>query len=150
MNTAIAIPQGQTPEQVRSTYLKSERAAREGGVVCYVASALFSLGAVGAGVAMSSRYEMPGIVVVTCLLSAIATGYFLLGRALRKLAGWSPTVGVIASILLLPAVPLGTAMGGLLLLSLSRADRFVFSRTYKEVIEATGGKLGELKTAPNA
>jgi hypothetical protein len=137
MQSSIAIPEGQSPEQVRAEHMASEKSARYAGLVCHVFAALMLPLVIILPFALSARYETAGVVFFTGFALTIAVVYFLLGRALRSLKSWARSAAVLAAILLLPGIPVGTMFGVLILYFVLRADRFVFSRTYQDVIAAT-------------
>jgi hypothetical protein len=77
------------------------------------------------------------VVLIVGFSLALAVAYFLVGRGLRSLASWARPTSILASVSLLIAIPVGTLFGALILFFVLKADRYVFSRTYREIIEAT-------------
>lgn len=131
----------ETPEAVRTRNLKYERAARYGGLVCYVIAVLLAVIIPLLFLGFLSAYRVaPETAVLMAVMGFGFTAAFaLIGRGLRALESWARVAVFPVAGLFLFVFPLGTILGGVVLFFVFTSDRYVFSRMYKEVIEATPG-----------
>lgn len=77
-----------------------------------------------------------GLVLISAFLSAL---YLATGLGLYRREAWSRSAGIICGLLLLPAFPIGTLVGGFGMIALARSKRlfsgesFVIAEMAKEL-----------------
>ena len=125
-------------EAIRRAHINHEASIRSIGTLYYLTAFLTAVVAVGALFQLWTGHRDLGDVAIFAISGVLATGFFVLGRALRTLRPGARTLTAILAGLGLLGFPLGTLINGYILwLVLSKKGQFIFSPEYAAIVEAT-------------
>ncbi len=125
-------------EAIRRAHINHEASIRSIGTLYYVAAFATAVGALGAMLQLWTEQRNLSGVATLVMFGLLTPGFFLMGRALRRLQPGVRTPTVILAVVGLLGVPIGTLINAYILyLVLSKKGKFILSPEYAAIVEAT-------------